>query len=385
MTTYVMVSLTKDSAARMLADGPRRDLLEVARELGATVDYAPASRQGAGWRRRLLGAHVRQAWALARRVRTGDTVLADGEHTGLPLLLFLALRRRRPRRVVVIGHLVSRPWKLAALAVVTRIGAPGVLVLHSVEQRRRVARRLGRRWSVALVPYQVDTRFWTGIEERSAEPRSRVVAVGSEHRDYETLARAAAGLDADVVIAAGSHWARTRAGLAAMPPNVQFVDQTLGFVELRELYRSAAVVAVPLHDVPNQSGVTTILEAMSCGVPVVVTATAGQRECISGPLVEHDGQLEVSTQFSHGPHVLGAAPAPTGQTGLYVRPGDAAGLRHALEQLVADDDLARAAGGRARQVAEDAFSIEQFVETFAALLNHAAPAQRAMEREAVVA
>ena len=385
MTTYVMVSLTRESAAQMLADGPRRDLLEVASKLGATVDYAPASRQGGGWRRRLLGAHVRQAWSLAKGVRSGDTILADGEHTGLPLLLFLALRLRRPRRVVVIGHMVSRPWKKAALAVATRLGVSGVLVLHSVEQRRQVTGVLGHRWMAALVPYQVDTRFWTAAEPRSKDARRLVVAAGSEHRDYDTLARAAKGMDAEVVIAAGSHWARERARLADVPPNVRFMDQTLGFSELRELYRSAAVVVVPLHDVPNQSGVTTILEAMSCGVPVVVTATVGQRECIAGPLVGSDGELDVSTQLSHGPHLLGALQMPPGPTGFYVRPGDAEGLRHAIERLLADADFTGAAAARARKVAEDAFSIEKFTTTFATLLSDSAPVPVEADREAAVA
>ncbi len=385
MTTHVMVSFTEQSAAGLLAGGPRRDLLEVASAIGAVVDYAPSVGRANGWRQRLLGPHVRQAWGLARRVQRGDRVLGDGEHTGIPLLLFLALRRRKPVRVVIIGHLVSRPWKRAALALTTRLGIPGVLVLHSVEQRRRVVRSLGARWTIALVPYQVDTEFWNANSEARSEARPLVVAAGSEHRDYETLALAAEGLDADVVVAAGSHWARTRASIRSVPPNMRFLDETLDFAALRDLYRSAAVVAVPLHDVPNQSGVTTILEAMSCGRPVVLTATVGQRECVTGPIIGADGESETSVLMDRGPNMLGGASTVTGWTGLYVTPGDASAMRKAIGMLLADRSMAGAMGTRGSAVAAEAFSIERFVTAMSALLESAPlPAEAQERRPAVV-
>lgn len=368
MTRHVMLSLTGASAAAMCAAGPRRDLLEVAAALGANVDYAPSAGSRRGWRQRLLGPHVRQAWRLAARTRNGDSILADGEHTGLPLIFFLALRRRRPLRVVIIGHLVSRPWKRLTLAVATRLGIPGVLVLHSVEQRSRVAPSIGRSWQVALVPYQVDTEFWTGREAAARPERPLVLAVGSEHRDYATLAAAAHGLDADVVIAAGSHWARTRAEIAGSPPNVRYLEETLGFPELRELYRSAQVVVVPLHDVPNQSGVTTILEAMSSGVPVVVSATAGQRECVTGPIVGADGGLDTSGLSDRGPHLFGGIACPSGWNGLYVRPGDSAGLGQAITSLLHDADLAHSLSTRARATVHETFSLDRFVAAMSGLM-----------------
>ncbi|MEZ4482230.1 MAG: glycosyltransferase family 4 protein [Dehalococcoidia bacterium] len=349
------------------------------------VDYAPDVGKAHGWRQRLLGGHVRQAWGLARRVQRADSVLADGEHTGIPLLLFLALRRRKPVRVVIIGHLVSRPWKRVALAFSTRLGIPGVLVLHSVEQQRRVVGSLGPRWTIALVPYQVDTEFWTGNSEARNKARPLVVAAGSEHRDYETLALAAEGLDADVVVAAGSHWARTRASIRSVPPNMRFLDETLDFAALRALYRSAAVVAVPLNDVPNQSGVTTILEAMSCGRPVVLTATVGQRECVTGPIITADGEPGTSVLMDRGPHMLGGASTVPCWTGLYVPPGDASAMRKAIRMLLADRRMASAMGELGSAVAAEAFSIERFVATMAALLESAPLPAEAKERRPAVA
>ena len=115
------------------------------------------------------------------------------------------------------------------------------------------------------------------------------------------------GLDVDVVIAAASPWSKredTSAGLD-VPPNVtvRAYDQ----FDLRQLYADAALVVVPLQETDFQAGITTILEAMSMGRAIVCTRTTGQTDTIVD-----------------------------GETGRYVPPGDAAALRAAIEDLLAD-------------------------------------------------
>ncbi|MCC7362939.1 MAG: glycosyltransferase family 4 protein [Dehalococcoidia bacterium] len=366
MTVLLAVSASEAETARLTAGGPRRDFLELTEAVGGTVVYREGVK-ARGWRAKLLGPHVRQAWRVAGMARRGDVIFADGEHVGLPLLLFLAVRGRRPARVVMLGHLLSKRWKLALLWLATRAGPRGQLVLHSVEQHAIAAPRLGRRWRARLVPYQVDTAFWHAQEGVEPPGRKLVVAVGSENRDYETLTAAARGIDADVVIAAGSHWARETAAAGELPANVRYLSEPLGFAELRELYARAAVVAVPLHDVPNQSGVTTILEAMSMGVPVVVTASRGQRECVTGPLVTGDGARDALATADRGLQVLGGAAAP-GATGLYVPPGDVAALRAALAQLLGDAEARAALGAAGRASAVQSFDTDRFTAALAALL-----------------
>ncbi len=358
----VMVSFSRDEAVRLESAGPLRDLLAVAAACDAEVVYRSGAKVR-GWRGRLLGSHVRQAWRL-----TGDAgarrILADGEHTGVPLLLFSALRRRRTEHVTMIGHLVSKPWKLAALTLASRLGPPGTLVLHSVEQQRLVRRWLGPRWRTALLPYQVDTSYWSPASAPlNHGSRPLVLGVGAENRDYGTLLGAVDGLEVDVVIAAGSHWARNEAVAArALPANVRFLTDPLPFAELRELYRRATCVAVPLEDVSNQSGVTVILEAMACGVPVVVTATRGQRECITGPLVTDYWGDEGARHENRGPsQILGDAAEDTGVDGLYVKPGDVAGLRRAIALLSSDPALRNELSRNARASAVANFDVSRFI------------------------
>jgi glycosyltransferase involved in cell wall biosynthesis len=278
------------------------------------------------------------------------------------LLVACAILRRRPSRVVIVGHLVSPPWKRLLLAVATRLGTPGTLVVHSEVQLSASRRWLGRTWRTRLLPYQADTSYWKPAPLPATGARPLILAVGSEHRDYPTLLRAVDGLDVEVVIAAGSHWARSQSEAGAGDRYVTVYSEPLSFRELRDLYAEAACVVVPLKDMPNQSGVTVVLEAMSCGRPLIVTATRGQRECVTGPLVLADGGLERAPEPGRGPQVaLHDAASVTGVTGLYVRPGDVAGLRRAIEVLTGAPAVAEQIGQRARESAVANFSLERFV------------------------
>ena len=358
--TLLLASASEAEAARLTENGPRRDFLELARETDAEIVYAAEGNRG-GLLGRLLGPHVRQAWRAAGIARREDAVFADGEHNGLPLLLALRLRGKRARRVVMLGHLLSRRWKLPLLALATRLHGGGLLLLHSVEQERIVRRWIGPSWRVALTPYQVDTAFWRTAAEPEEPPL--IVAAGSENRDYTTLVEAARGLPARVVIAAGSHWARSTAQAHELPENVEYLSEPLSFTGLRDLYDRASVIAVPLNDVRNQSGVTTILEGMSMGRPIVVSATRGQREVVTGPLVDATGALDPVATADRGPRAITEAGPETQAkpTGLYVPAGDAAALRAALERLLADRAEAAALGAAGRQAAERDFDVDRYV------------------------
>lgn len=371
--TWLAVSASRDETARLLADGPRRDFAELASAVDGAVLFRPEGSSRRGWRAKLFGAHVRQAWDLAGRTRRGDTLFADGEHNGLPLMVFLALRRRRPARVAMLGHLVTRRWKLLALRVISRLGVPATLVVHSTVQAAAARAAAGGRWRVALVPYQVDTAYWQrslAAAPPDDDARPLVVAVGSEHRDYDTLVAAVDRLTVRVIIAAGSHWARETARARALPSNVTYLDAPLRFHELRDLYARAAMVVVPVHDVPNQSGITTLLEAMSMALPVVATASAGQRECITGPLVCDDGSFDGAATADRGPQAFGLPPDDA-STGLYVPPGDAAALRAAIARLAGDPALRGSLGAAARAAAVRCFDVDRYVANLSAELGGA--------------
>ena len=376
------VSVTAGQARALRVAGPRRDFFALAASVRGRL-FVQDAQGRSGRLGRWFGAHWRQARRIARHTREGDVVFADSEHLGIPLLGWLVLYRRRPQRVVILAHLPGRWWKRLALALLTRLVGPGTILVHSVEQRRIVAPWLGRRWRMQAIRYQVDTDFWRPVDPPRTAARPLVLAVGSEHRDYETLVRAVQGLPADVVIAAGSHWARRRGRVDATPPNVTYLERTLDFRALREWYQQADIAVVPLHDVPNQFGVTSILEAMSSALPVVATASRGQRECVVGPLMRSDGTLDGLATADRGPHLLaGGRPSEREACGLYVAPGDADALRHALLRLLEDADLRRRLGAAGRAAACESFPFERFVGELASALRPEASRATAVAAEA---
>jgi glycosyltransferase involved in cell wall biosynthesis len=383
--TWILVSATREESDRLADDGPVRDYLALASATGGRVRFVEGNRRREGVASRLAGAHVRQAWRAAALIHDGDRVFADGEHNGIPLALFLRLRGRRPRSLVMLGHLLSSPWKRRALWLASRVGTPATVLVHSVVQLRVAHGTLGRGWKAAITPFHVDTRFWQPAGDDRVEGPPAVVAAGSENRDYDTLVAAAARTPAvQVVIAAGSHWARraATAGEGPLPPNVEFVSETLSFARLRDLYARAAAVVVPLHDVENQSGVTTILEGMSMGLPAVVTATRGQRECVSGPLVSAGGALDWGATAGRGPHLFGMGTQDRrASTGVYVEPGDVDALAAALA-MAAAGTLPVLPGPGIRAFAQRWFDTEAFVERIAgALTTGALPSPRAADQE----
>jgi glycosyltransferase involved in cell wall biosynthesis len=292
-------------------------------------------------------------------------MFADGEHVGIPLVAFLALRRkRRGISVVMLGHYVTRKWKRALFSVARRAFPDAHVLVHSVVQRDELRSVVSGPWRVDAVPYQVDTEFWT-TASRDLHPEPLIVAVGSEGRDYDCLAEAAAGVEGRFVIAAGSHWARRTAEASQLPPNVEYLGKPLSFEDLRELYRRATVLVMPLLELENQSGVTAILEAMSMGLPVIVSANKGQQELVAGPIVNADGTVSQETA-GRGPWVLeGQRPDNPRANGLYVPVGNPAALRAAIDLILSDPQRGISMGQAGREYAVRYFALERYTERLA--------------------
>jgi glycosyltransferase involved in cell wall biosynthesis len=100
-------------------------------------------------------------------------------------------------------------------------------------------------------------------------------------------------------------------------PGVTIHSLTGSSPELVELYRRADLVCLPTY---ADTSPWVLLEAMACAVPVIGTAVGGL------------------------PELIGAA----GDRGLLIAPGDIAGLRSAIEKLLADPDLRMRMGAAGR-------------------------------------
>lgn len=166
------------------------------------------------------------------------------------------------------------------------------------------------RESLGAIPFGVDTAFYRG--EADAPRSIDVLAVGQDSgRDYSTLFDAVRASDLTLDLVCRPENLR---GLD-VPENVR-VHGTVPHARYRELLRSARVVAVPTHEFQYPTGQSVAMEAASAGAAVAVTGTRPMREYFDESVAR------------------------------LVDPGDAAGWRDALQDLLASDaDRIRLAGG----------------------------------------
>lgn len=295
------------------------------------LDYGAVDRS-----RNLLVSLVRRLagydWALALlavcRCSRYDAVFSQAIVVGKRFALLSAVLPRRPRHVtqafcVTAGH----RWIWFRLLAVQR--EMDLLIFFAREQydAARTRLRIAEHKLLLLENGFVDTVFFRPHPGDCARA-NQLCAVGQTHRDYHTLLSAAAPLPhLTLRIDAGSpssHPSRP-VGLADAPQNVEFCRLEMGTV--RQLYAESAAVVVPLHPNPIGAGLTTVLEAMAMGKPVIVTRSAA-------------GTFAGREQFRDGENVL------------LVDAADVEGLRQALLWLMSDGELRGRLGRNARRWVE---------------------------------
>lgn len=254
-------------------ESPRQDFLELARALDAEIlSFSDISR--GSWFTRLLQKWAGNAVALAWLgfVRGGTFYFVTAENTALPLAMLLKFRSGTT--LVFIGHRLTTPIKSWMVKISRPFNEISAILCYS-RQQVQFAGRLGfPAEKVHHVAFQVDEKFFSPLDK--FEPGKGVVSVGRELRDYPTLFQAMEETEIPVTVVASSPWSKRedQTRQRAIPGNVA-LRKGLSSAELRELYREAAVVAVPLMNVDWPAGVTSLFEAQACGRPVIVSASEG--------------------------------------------------------------------------------------------------------------
>ncbi len=323
------------------------DLVDVDTALAATGRVGMALHRSAG-----AGALL--AWYCFRRRTLYDVVVTDGEQVGIPLAILCRIFGRRRARHLMIVHILSVPKK-ARLIRLTRIARLiDRYVVYCSWQQNFIHEHFGvPKSDIVLSTFMVDSQFFDP-NEVDVTPRRMICSAGLERRDYPTLMRAVDGLDVDVVIAAASPWSKRDDSTTGydIPSNVEI--RRLSLFELRALYAASAAVVMPLEEVDFQAGITTILEAMSMGRPIICTTTPGQTDTIVDDV-----------------------------TGRYVRGDDAAALRSAIVELLDDESLRTRLGAAAREWIIEHADIDRYSQRLAVevqILRDEPPRQRVTKR-----
>ncbi|MEX1254770.1 MAG: glycosyltransferase family 4 protein [Dehalococcoidia bacterium] len=355
----VSADAAADAAQAERGEAPRRDYHELARLLDADLlDFGAISRGTAGSRlARPLGGAVAQALFGWRRSGAYQAVYSDGEHFGLLLGILFRFRRHRPRHVLLAHHLTPKKKHLFA-----RLARPAIdaLIVHAALQRRLAIEQLGFAPArVHHLPYQADQNFWRPQGLAMADP-PLICSAGLECRDYETVIDAIEGLPVGFHIGAASHWSSKRNLLQGRALTAQVQVDSYDYVALRDLYARSRFVVVPLFDVDFQAGITLMLEAMAMARAIVVTRTQAQRDVVVGPV----WQAGATGWPAEGP-------PPEESSGIYVAPGDVDGWRSAIGFLLAHPEVCQKLGANGRRAVEERFTVEQFAQRLAALIQPA--------------
>jgi glycosyltransferase involved in cell wall biosynthesis len=253
----------------------------------------------------------------------------------MPLaLLFRAAKAKGEKRVghVTIGHKLSTKKKQLLLGKLGLHREMDTIFVYATTQLNWGKAKLGIPESVLkLIPFHADARFYRPLAHVETNP-NLVSAAGLEWRDYQTLIGAIADQkQLSVRLAAASPWSKhtNETEKTNLPSHVD--ARRYEYNDLRTLYAESAMVAVPLYENDFQAGVTTLLEAMAMGKPVIVTQTEGQTDVVTD-----------------------------GVNGLTVEPGDQAGWRHAIELLQSDPELRARLGANARRFIEEKASLDRW-------------------------
>ncbi len=370
---------------------PRKDYFELARALQADIlDWQAINRNPiCRLLARAAGKSVAHAWLAFRQRRTYQVIYTDSERVGIPLAILLKLARARSQHIM-LAHILS-PWKKQLWFRWGHIHSHIATILcHSSQQRRLMLEELRiPAEKIALIPYQADEHFWRPMppeealealneaaalnesaasnnasvspgEVSPAATRAIICSVGLEFRDYPTLIEAVRGMDVQLEIAAASYWSDHR-GVdthTTLPPNVHVSAHQ--YLSLRHLYASSRFVVVPLLDVPNQAGITVILEAMAMGKAVIVSGTRGQLDTVRDRRNNGFGRINRAIL----PGFLDAPETPEElhhlPTGFYVTPGDPVELRKAITYLLAHPDVAEELGRNGRRVFTRLMTLDAF-------------------------
>lgn len=199
---------------------------------------------------------------------------------------------------------------------------------HAVKSWSDVARR------AEVLPWGVDLSFYDG-QPAWAHPygENYFVSAGKANRDHQLLADCAAKGRHQTLIVSSEATRPQHADPAWVTVVSDRSGHALSYGQLTSVYRSARVVVIPMLHVEGLAGLTSLLDAIACGKPVIMTRNASV-----------DIDIEA----------LGF--------GIWVAPHDEAALQQAMDKLAADDALVSEMGRKAREFAEKAYRYETFAE-----------------------
>jgi glycosyltransferase involved in cell wall biosynthesis len=255
-----------------------------AQQFGCELRYSRSTRNWPGWAgwldklvKYLLGADIRHVWANRDLLdaRSTDCVWTHTEYEHLAIAWLRKLHAAVCAPVIAQSIWLMDEWpKYSALRrrLLRWLSREAqVLTFHSpLNTKRAQDLKFGRgaellEFGISLDSFPVQVRS----RARQASRPIRVLAMGNDrHRDWGTLIEAL-GADAGFELHIGS----ATVPLHSVRPNMRVGAMTQA--QLRAEYDWADCLVIPSRHNLHASGLTSILEGIAMGVPVVTARTGG--------------------------------------------------------------------------------------------------------------
>jgi glycosyltransferase involved in cell wall biosynthesis len=231
--------------------------------------------------RSVLGFDLVHVWRNRRALRSAEAVWTHTEREHLAVA-FLKWRSptRYPARSIAQSVWLWDNWE--RYSGIRRRFYRKLLALHDVEL---VLSRENREYSELHAPGRSVLRVPFGTEGvgdqnlRAVDGDGTILAIGNDrHRDWDLLATVAtAHPQLSFVVSSFSRDVQSR----AWPGNIT-VSATRSARELARMYAQASVAVIPLVHNLHASGCTVAIEAISAGIPLVVSDAGGIDEYVEG-------------------------------------------------------------------------------------------------------
>lgn len=231
--------------------------------------------------RGLLGFDLVHVWRNRRALEAAEAVWThtEREHLAVAFLKWRSPKRYRARSIAQSVWLWDNWDRYSGLR---RRFYRKLLALHDVEL---VLSRENRDYSQLQAPGRTVLRIPFGTQGvgdqdlRAASGDGTILAIGNDrHRDWDLLAAVAtAHPELSFVVSSLSREVQSR----PWPSNIT-VSATGSARELARMYARASVAVIPLVHNLHASGCTVAIEAISAGIPLVVSDAGGIDEYVSG-------------------------------------------------------------------------------------------------------
>ena len=286
---------------------------------------------------KLLPVYVAQLIEALFILHRYDIILSHTEKAGLPLALAMKIFSINKPHVIIISRITSVNEKKSRQKIwflkKTKDSISKIIIWSSM-QRKIAIEKLGvPADKIILVKRGTDQKFWR--PQPQSTKLNMICAAGMEARDYPTLVEALRPLNIRCHIAVGASrgelfdTVKKLYDIKNLPKSITVGRKSL--TELRDLYTQSQFVVVPIMQSDSDNGLTTILESMAMGKPVICSRTEGQIDVIQD-----------------------------GVTGIFVPLNDPIAMREAILELWNDPERCRKMGIEARKYIEENHSLEQF-------------------------